>query len=157
MSLILLPSSALSIACAGACVNEQSTRPAHGTDGTVTVTRFLHTIGVCMLAALPESCYNSVPGLSGRHSGGVMAGQPQATTTQNLWQRMNGPLKIGVVFAAIGIVLTIIGVFRDPTTPVTAWSLGMGALISGATWGVVELGDCHRRRRGRTRPGARLG
>ena len=67
-----------------------------------------------------------------------MAGQPQAATTQNLWQRMNGPLKIGVVFAAIGIVLTIIGVFRDPTTPVTAWSLGMGALISGATWGVVS-------------------
>jgi hypothetical protein len=57
---------------------------------------------------------------------------------RNLWQRMNGPTKVGVVFAAIGIILTIIGVIRDPTTPVTAWSLGVGALISGATWGLVS-------------------
>lgn len=57
---------------------------------------------------------------------------------KNLWQRMNGPTKIGLVFAAVGILLTVIGVFRDPTTPVNAWSLGMGALISGGTWGVVS-------------------
>ena len=67
-----------------------------------------------------------------------MAEQPRDAGKKNLWQRMNGPAKIGVVFAAIGIILTIIGVFRDPTTPVTAWSIGMGALISGATWGVVS-------------------
>jgi hypothetical protein len=57
---------------------------------------------------------------------------------KNLWQRLNGPTKIGLVFAALGILLTIIGVFRDPTTPVNAWSLGIGALISGGTWGVVS-------------------
>jgi len=57
---------------------------------------------------------------------------------RNLWQRMNGPTKVGIVFAALGIILTIIGVIRDPTTPVTAWSLGVGALISGATWGLVS-------------------
>ena len=51
---------------------------------------------------------------------------------------MNGPTKVGIVFAALGIILTIIGVIRDPTTPVTAWSLGVGALISGATWGLVS-------------------
>ena len=51
---------------------------------------------------------------------------------------MNGPLKIGLAFALLGIVLTIIGIFRDPTTPVTAWSLGVGSLISGATWGLVS-------------------
>lgn len=67
-----------------------------------------------------------------------MAEQAHQSETRNLWQRMNGPAKIGVVFAALGIVLTVIGVFRDPTTPVTAWSIGMGALISGATWGVVS-------------------
>jgi protein-S-isoprenylcysteine O-methyltransferase Ste14 len=67
-----------------------------------------------------------------------MAEQPQDAGKKNLWQRMNGPAKIGVVFAAIGIILTVIGVFRDPTTPVTAWSIGMGTLISGATWGVVS-------------------
>jgi hypothetical protein len=55
-----------------------------------------------------------------------------------LWRRLNGPTKIGLVCAALGILLTIIGIFRDPTTPVTAWSLGMGTLISGGTWGLVS-------------------
>jgi hypothetical protein len=59
-------------------------------------------------------------------------------TMGNLWQRLNGPTKIGLAFAVVGILLTVIGVFRDPTTPVSAWSLGMGALISGGTWGVVS-------------------
>ncbi|MBN1219282.1 MAG: hypothetical protein JXM69_10170 [Anaerolineae bacterium] len=57
---------------------------------------------------------------------------------RNLWQRMSGPLKVGLVFAALGIILTIIGIFRDPTTPITAWSIGMGSLISGLTWGLVS-------------------
>lgn len=56
----------------------------------------------------------------------------------SIWQRLNGPTKIGLVFAVTGIVLTVVGIFRDPTTPVTAWSLGMGILISGGTWGVVS-------------------
>ncbi len=59
-------------------------------------------------------------------------------SARNLWQRLDGPLKVGVVFAALGIILTIIGIFRDPTTPVTAWSLGVGSLISGVTWGLVS-------------------
>ncbi|MBN1991307.1 MAG: hypothetical protein JW953_01280 [Anaerolineae bacterium] len=58
--------------------------------------------------------------------------------TKNLWQRMSGPLKIGLTFAALGVILTVIGIFRDPTTPVTAWSLGIGSLISGVTWGLVS-------------------
>lgn len=58
--------------------------------------------------------------------------------SKNLWQRLNGPLKVGLFFALLGIVLTIVGIFRDPTTPVTAWSLGMGSLISGLTWGLVS-------------------
>ncbi len=57
---------------------------------------------------------------------------------KNLWQRLDGPLKVGLSFAFLGIVLTIIGIFRDPTTPVTAWSLGIGSLISGLTWGLVS-------------------
>lgn len=58
--------------------------------------------------------------------------------SKNLWQRMSGPLKVGLIFAALGIILTIIGIFRDPTTPVTAWSLIVGSLISGITWGLVS-------------------
>lgn len=59
-------------------------------------------------------------------------------SNKNFWQKLDGPLKIGLSFALLGIVLTIIGVFRDPATPVTAWSLGMGTLISGGVWGVVS-------------------
>ena len=57
---------------------------------------------------------------------------------KNWWQRLDGPLKVGLFFATLGIVLTIIGIFRDPTTPATAWSLGVGSLISGLTWGLVS-------------------
>jgi hypothetical protein len=57
---------------------------------------------------------------------------------KNWWQRLDGPLKVGLVFAALGIILTIVGILRDPTTPVTAWSLGVGSLISGLTWGLVS-------------------
>jgi hypothetical protein len=76
-------------------------------------------------------------GQFGRAMGGKMNGEPEKRAG-NIWQRLNGPARIGLAFAAIGIVLTIIGVFRDPTVPVTAWSLGVGALISGGTWGVVS-------------------
>lgn len=58
--------------------------------------------------------------------------------SKNLWQRLDGPLKVGLFFAILGIVLTIVGILRDPTTPVTAWSLGIGSLIAGGTWGLVS-------------------
>jgi hypothetical protein len=57
---------------------------------------------------------------------------------RNLWQKLDGPLKIGLSFALLGIILTIIGIFRDPTTPITVWSIGMGSLISGIVWGLVS-------------------
>ena len=57
---------------------------------------------------------------------------------KNWWQRLDGPLKVGLVFAILGIILTIVGILRDPTTPVTACSLGVGSLISGLTWGLVS-------------------
>ena len=59
-------------------------------------------------------------------------------SSKNIWQRLDGPLKVGLSFAILGIVLTVIGIFRDPTTPVTAWSLIMGSLISGGVWGLVS-------------------
>ncbi len=64
---------------------------------------------------------------------------PQTNSgAKNLWQKLDGPLKIGLVFALLGIALTVIGIFRDPTTPITAWSLVVGSLISGLTWGLVS-------------------
>jgi hypothetical protein len=67
-----------------------------------------------------------------------MTAESDSPKRKNLWRRLNGPTKIGLVCAAIGILLTIIGIFRDPTTPVNAWSLGMGTLIAGGTWGLVS-------------------
>ena len=60
------------------------------------------------------------------------------TSVRSFWRRLDGPLKIGISFAALGIILTLIGIFRDPTTPVTAWSIFMGTLISGVVWGLVS-------------------
>jgi hypothetical protein len=60
------------------------------------------------------------------------------TLAKNLWQKLDGPLKVGLSCAVLGIVLTIIGIFRDSTTPITVWSIGMGSLISGVVWGLVS-------------------
>ena len=67
-----------------------------------------------------------------------MATTDTGSQAKNLWQRLDGPLKIGLSFALLGIVLTVIGIFRDPNTPVNAWSLGIGSLIAGGTWGLVS-------------------
>lgn len=61
-----------------------------------------------------------------------------ADSPKNWWQRLDGPMKIGLVFAALGIILTIVGIFRDPTTPNTLWAFTVGSLISGVTWGLVS-------------------
>ncbi len=60
------------------------------------------------------------------------------TPLKNLWQRLDGPQKIGLSFALLGITLTVVGVFRDPTVPVNAWSLIVGSLIGGGTWGLIS-------------------
>jgi hypothetical protein len=67
-----------------------------------------------------------------------MVTEADAPSGKNFWRRLSGPAKIGLAFAVVGILLTVIGILRDPTTPVNAWSLGMGVLISGGTWGVVS-------------------
>ncbi len=59
-------------------------------------------------------------------------------STRKLWRRLDGPLKVGLSFALLGIGLTVIGIFRDPTTPVTLWSLSIGSLIAGLVWGLVS-------------------
>ncbi len=61
-----------------------------------------------------------------------------ADNPKNWWRRLDGPMKIGLVFAALGIILTFIGILRDPTTPNTLWAFTVGSLISGVTWGLVS-------------------
>lgn len=57
-------------------------------------------------------------------------------TRVSYWKRLSGPVKVGLAFAAIAIVLTIIGQLRQPDL-ITARSLIMGILIGGASWGFV--------------------
>ncbi|MGI6208653.1 MAG: hypothetical protein ACOYEW_10635 [Anaerolineae bacterium] len=55
---------------------------------------------------------------------------------RELWGRLSGPAKVGLAFAAIAIVLTIIGQLRHPDD-ITVRSLVMGILIGGGSWGLV--------------------
>jgi hypothetical protein len=55
-----------------------------------------------------------------------------------VWRRLSGPVKIGLICGLLGIVLTVIGILRDPDTPDTLWAFAVGSLISGGTWGLVS-------------------
>ena len=57
----------------------------------------------------------------------------------NLWNRVNGPVKVGLAFAIIAIVMALVGLLKgSSTTPLTLRSILMAVLISGGTWGVVS-------------------
>ena len=56
-----------------------------------------------------------------------------------LWHRLSGPVKVGLAFALIAIVMALVGILKgSSTTPVTFRSILMAVLISGGTWGVVS-------------------
>ena len=50
--------------------------------------------------------------------------------------KASGPLKIGAIFGAIGIVLTIVGIVRG-NVPLNPASIGMALLIGGGVWFLV--------------------
>lgn len=58
-------------------------------------------------------------------------------TTRSLWQRLSGPVKIGLFFGLIGVILAVIGMFRG-FAPMTFRSFAMAVLISGLSWGIVS-------------------
>ncbi|MBI1295186.1 hypothetical protein GC175_09535 [bacterium] len=47
------------------------------------------------------------------------------------------PIKIALVFAALGIALTVVGVVRG-TVPLNPASIGMALLIGGGSWFLVS-------------------
>ncbi len=55
----------------------------------------------------------------------------------SVWKRLSGPCKVGIVFALIAIVLTVVGQLRQPDS-ITFRSLAMGILIGGGSWGLVS-------------------
>lgn len=56
-----------------------------------------------------------------------------------LWYRISGPVKVGLFFALVAIVMALIGLLKGTsTTPLTFRSVLMAVLISGVTWGIVS-------------------
>ena len=58
------------------------------------------------------------------------------TTPETRRRRLSGPLKIGLIAAALGITLAIIGIARG-NVPLNLLSIGLALLISGGSWGLV--------------------
>ncbi len=52
------------------------------------------------------------------------------------WNRLSGPLKVGLIAALLGIVLAVIGIARG-AVPLNFLSILLALLISGGSWGVV--------------------
>ncbi|MCE7981922.1 MAG: hypothetical protein DYG89_12070 [Caldilinea sp. CFX5] len=48
----------------------------------------------------------------------------------------SGPVKIGVIFGSIGILLTVVGILRG-NVPLNPASIGMALLIGGGVWFLV--------------------
>ncbi len=54
-----------------------------------------------------------------------------------MWNRLSLPLKIAVVFAALGLGLTVVGIARG-NVPLNPASIGMALLIGGGSWFLVS-------------------
>lgn len=51
-------------------------------------------------------------------------------------RRLSGPLKIGLIAAALGIALALVGIARG-NVPLNPTSVLLALLISGGSWGLV--------------------
>jgi hypothetical protein len=52
------------------------------------------------------------------------------------WKQLSTPLKVGLVAAALGITLAVVGILRG-TVPANLLSIALALLISGLSWGIV--------------------
>jgi hypothetical protein len=57
---------------------------------------------------------------------------------RQLWTRLSGPIRIGLVVGLLGALLTVIGLLTGSFAPLTARSVLLGILIGGGSWGVVS-------------------
>ena len=53
------------------------------------------------------------------------------------WRRLSLPLRVGLIFAALGITLAIVGIVRG-AVPLNPVSILLALVISGGSWGVVS-------------------
>lgn len=54
----------------------------------------------------------------------------------SFWKRLSLPLRIGLIAAAVAILLALVGVARG-NVPLNPLSILLALLISGGTWGLV--------------------
>jgi hypothetical protein len=52
------------------------------------------------------------------------------------WGRPTGPVIVGVFFAALAIVLTVVGLWREDNLSLR--NVVLGVVLSGGTWGLVS-------------------
>lgn len=55
----------------------------------------------------------------------------------NFWSRLGGAAKVGITFFCIAVMLSLIGIMRNPDTPATIQSVLIATMISGIVWGVI--------------------
>ena len=53
------------------------------------------------------------------------------------WTNAPLPLRVGLIFAALGIALAIVGIIRG-NVPLNPLSIFLALLISGGSWGIVS-------------------
>lgn len=54
-----------------------------------------------------------------------------------MWQKLSTPIKVGLTFALIGLILTGVGIVRGNVPPHPA-NMAMALLIGGGVWFVVS-------------------
>lgn len=57
---------------------------------------------------------------------------------KSCWKKLGVPGKIGLVLGALGAVLTVLGLVFGNLATLSVWSVLMGILIGGGSWGVVS-------------------
>ena len=55
----------------------------------------------------------------------------------NIISRLSGPVRVGLIFSTIAVVLSIIGAFRSTEPNAGISSIIIATVISGVVWGVI--------------------
>lgn len=54
-----------------------------------------------------------------------------------MWQRLSTPIKVGIGFGLVGLLMTVVGIVRG-NVPLNPASIGMALLIGGGVWFLVS-------------------
>lgn len=54
------------------------------------------------------------------------------------WKRLSGPVKVGIFFAVLAIVLSLSGIIRNPDIDFNVRTFFIATVIAGGTWGLIS-------------------